>query len=153
MFKLDLENAYEPKIKLLDHRKSKRVPEKHLLLLLLSHFSRVQIHATPQTLPTRLPRPWDSPAKNTGVGCHFLLQRVKVKTESETLSHVQLLVTPWTTTYQALLHPWDFPGENTRVGCHCLLPNSALLTMPKPLTVWITTDYGKFFKRWQCQTI
>ena len=29
--------------------------------------------------PTRLPRPWDSPGKNTGVGCHFLLQRVEVK--------------------------------------------------------------------------
>ena len=43
--------------------------------------------------PTRLPRPWDSPGKNTGVGCHFLLQCIKVKSESEvaqscpTLSH------------------------------------------------------------------
>ena len=33
--------------------------------------------------PTRLRRPWDSPGKNTGVGCHFLLQRMKVKSESE----------------------------------------------------------------------
>ena len=33
--------------------------------------------------PTRLPRPWDSPGKNTGVGCHFLLQCRKVKCESE----------------------------------------------------------------------
>ena len=33
--------------------------------------------------PTRLPRPWDSPGKNTGVGCHFLLQCMKVKNESE----------------------------------------------------------------------
>ena len=33
--------------------------------------------------PTRLPHPWDSPGKNTGVGCHFLLQCVKVKSESE----------------------------------------------------------------------
>ena len=33
--------------------------------------------------PTRLPRPWDSQGKNTGVGCHFPLQCVKVKTESE----------------------------------------------------------------------
>ena len=32
--------------------------------------------------PTRLPHPWDSPGKNTGVGCHFLLQCVKVKSES-----------------------------------------------------------------------
>ena len=29
------------------------------------------------------PRPWDSPGKNTGVGCHFLLQCIKVKSESE----------------------------------------------------------------------
>ena len=33
--------------------------------------------------PTRLPTPWDSPGKNTGVGCHFLLQCMKVKSESE----------------------------------------------------------------------
>ena len=33
--------------------------------------------------PTRLPNPWDSPDKNTGVGCHFLLQCMKVKSESE----------------------------------------------------------------------
>ena len=45
------------------------------LLLLLSHFSPVW--------PTRLPRPWDSPDKNIGVGCHFLLQCMKVKSESE----------------------------------------------------------------------
>ena len=33
--------------------------------------------------PTRLPRPWGSPGKNTGVGCHFPLQCMKVKSESE----------------------------------------------------------------------
>ena len=33
--------------------------------------------------PTRLPRPWDSPGKNTGMGCHFLLQCMKVKNQSE----------------------------------------------------------------------
>ena len=33
--------------------------------------------------PTRLPNPWDSSGKNTGVGCHFLLQCTKVKRESE----------------------------------------------------------------------
>ena len=33
--------------------------------------------------PTRLCSPWDSPGKNTGVGCHFLLQCMKVKSESE----------------------------------------------------------------------
>ena len=49
--------------------------------------------------PTRLPRPWDSPGKNTGVGCQFLLQCMKVKVNS--LSCVWLLPTPWTTAYQA----------------------------------------------------
>ena len=33
--------------------------------------------------PTRLPRPWDSPGKNIGVGCHFLLWCIKVKSESD----------------------------------------------------------------------
>ena len=50
------------------------------LLLLLSHFSRIRLCATPQTA---VPRPWDSPGKNTGVGCHFLLQCMKVKSERE----------------------------------------------------------------------
>ena len=35
--------------------------------------------------PTRLPRPWDSPGKNTGVGCHLLLQCMKVQSESEVI--------------------------------------------------------------------
>ena len=54
-----------------------------LLLLLLSRFSRVRLCATHRWQPTRLPHPWDSPGKNTGVGCHFLLQCIKVKSESE----------------------------------------------------------------------
>ena len=37
----------------------------------------------PRRQPARLCRPWDSPAKNTGVGCHFLLQCMKVKSESK----------------------------------------------------------------------
>ena len=49
--------------------------------------------------PTKLRRPWDSPGKNTGVGCHFLLQCRKVKVKS--LSRVRLLATPWTAAYQA----------------------------------------------------
>ena len=51
--------------------------------------------------PTRLPRPWNSPGKNTGVGCHFLLQCMKVKMKGKALSHVRLLATPWTAAYQA----------------------------------------------------
>ena len=51
--------------------------------MLLSRFSCVRLCATHRQQPTRLPRPWDSPGKNTGVGCHFLLQSMKVKSESE----------------------------------------------------------------------
>ena len=54
-----------------------------LLLLLLSHFSRVRLWVTPKMAAHQSPRPWDSPGKNTGVGCHFLLQCRKVKSESE----------------------------------------------------------------------
>ena len=44
--------------------------------------------------PTRLHRPWDSPGKNTGVGCHFLLQCMKVKSESEVAQSCQTLSDP-----------------------------------------------------------
>ena len=55
--------------------------------------------------PTRLPCPWDSPGKNTGVDCHFLLQCMKVKSESEV-----------TQSCPTLCHPTD-----------CSLPGSSIL--------------------------
>ena len=54
-----------------------------MLLQLLRRFSRVRLCATPETEAHQAPRPWDSPGKNTGVGCHFLFQCMKVKSESE----------------------------------------------------------------------
>ena len=44
--------------------------------------------------PTRLPRPWDSPGKNTGVGCYFLLQCMKVKSEREVAQSCPTLSDP-----------------------------------------------------------
>ena len=44
--------------------------------------------------PTRLPSPWDSPGKNTGVGWHFLLQCMKVKSESEVAQSCPTLSDP-----------------------------------------------------------
>src|SRR5574337_277854 len=44
--------------------------------------------------PTRLPHPWDSRGKNTGVGCHFLLQYMKVKGESEVAQSCPTLCDP-----------------------------------------------------------
>ena len=57
--------------------------------------------------PTRLTRPWDSPGKNTGVGCHFPLQRMKVKSESEV---AQLCPIPSNPMYCNLPGSWDLPG-------------------------------------------
>ena len=74
--------------------------------------------------PTRLRQPWDSPGKNTGVGSHFLLQCMKVKSESEvaqSLSRVRLLATPWTAAYPGSSVHGIFPGKSTGVVCHCLL--------------------------------
>ena len=53
--------------------------------------------------PTRLPRPWDSPGKNTGVGCHFLLQCMKVKSESEVAQSCPTLSNPM---------DWSLPGSS-----------------------------------------
>ena len=74
-----------------------------MLLLLLSRFSRVDSVRPHRRQPTRLPRPWDSPGKNTGVGCHFLLQRMKVKSEGE--------VSQW---FSTLSDPMDcsLPGSS-----------------------------------------
>ena len=44
--------------------------------------------------PTRFPRPWDSPGKNTGVGCHCLLQCMKVKSEREVAQSFPTLCNP-----------------------------------------------------------
>ena len=73
--------------------------------------------------PAGLPHPWDSPGKNTGVGCcHFLLQCMKVKSEREVApSCPTRLFTTHGLQPTRLLHPWDFPGKITGVGCHCLL--------------------------------
>ena len=64
------------------------------LLLLLSRFSRVRLCATPETAAHQAPRPWGSPGKNTGVGCRFLLQCMKVKSESEVVQSCRTLSDP-----------------------------------------------------------
>ena len=71
--------------------------------------------------PTRLPHPWDSPGKNTGVGSHFLLQSMRVKSEIEVTQSCPTLNDPmaWLQPTR-LLRPWEFPGEGTGVGCHCI---------------------------------
>ena len=75
--------------------------------------------------PTRLPHPWDSPGKNTGVGCRFLLQCRKVKSESEVAQLCPTISNPMNCS--PLLHPWDFPGKSTGVGRHHLLRSHTLV--------------------------
>ena len=65
---------------------------------------------TDPTEPTRLPRPWDSPGKNTGVGCHFLLQCMKVKSESEVAQSCSTQ-RPHGLQPTRLLRPWDFSRQ------------------------------------------
>ena len=81
--------------------------------------------------PTRRSRPWDSPGKNTGVGCHFLLQCMKVKSEREVAQLCLTLHDPMA----RLLHLWDFPGESTEMGCQCLLQSYGLANLKTRVTI------------------
>ena len=81
--------------------------------------------------PTRLPHPWGSLGKNTGVGCHFFLQCMKGKSESEVAQSCPTQ-RPHGLQPTRLLRPWDFPGKSTGVGRHYLLWG-----MPYPfLNLW-----------------
>ena len=80
--------------------------------------------------PTRLPHPWDSPGKNTGVVAISFSNAGKWKVKVKSLSCVRLPATPWTAPTR-LLRPWDFPGTSTGVGCHCLLQYTKKLFMIK----------------------
>ena len=66
--------------------------------------------------PTRLLRPWDSPGKNTGVGCHFLLQCTKMKTEGEVAQSCPTLSAPHGLQPTRLLHPWIFQARELEWG-------------------------------------
>ena len=87
-------------------------------MLMLSHFSRVR---PLRQQPTRLRRPWDSSGKNTGVGCLFLFECMKVKSENEVAQSCPTLLDAMDCSPPRLLCPWDFPGKSAGVGCHCLL--------------------------------
>ena len=94
--------------------------------------------------PTRLPRPWDSPGKNTGVGCHFLLQCMKGKVKVKSLSCVWLLVTPRTAAYQAPLSMgfsrWDYWS-----GLPCPPPGDLPDPKIEPASLTSPALAGRFF--------
>ena len=88
--------------------------------------------------PTRLSCPWDSPGKNTGVGCHFLLQMhesEKWKVKVKSLSRVQLPAIPWTAAYQAPLS-MGFSSQEYWSG----------VPLPSPLDSWVTV-WSSFLRK------
>ena len=103
-------------------------------LLLLSHFSRDRLCATPSLGFSRQEHwsglPFPSPMH---------------KSESEVTQSCLTLRDPHGLQSTRLLHPWDFPGKSTGVGCHCLLQITAL-----PLMNYLT--FGKSFhlSKFQC---
>ena len=77
--------------------------------------------------PTRLPHPWDSPGKNTGVGCHLLFQCMKVKSESEVAQSCPTLSDPMDCglpgssvhgLFQARVLAWDAIAFSIKVLYH-----------------------------------
>ena len=110
-----------------------------LLLLLLSRFSHVRLCVTPWTVAHRLLCPRNSPGKNTGVGCHFLLQCMKVKSESEVTQSCPTLRDPMDCSPQASLSmgfsrqeywsglPFPFPGDLPDPGIDPTSPASPVL--------------------------
>ena len=71
--------------------------------------------------PTRLPRSWDSPSKKTGVGCHFLLQCMKVKSEGEIAWSCLTLSDPMDCSLPGSSIHGIFQARVLEWGCHCLL--------------------------------
>ena len=83
--------------------------------------------------PNRLPHPWDSPGKNTGVGCHCLLQCMKVKSESEV-----------TQSYLTLSDPMDcsLPGSSVHGILHARVLEWGAIAFstpdPSPLVICLS---------------
>ena len=75
--------------------------------------SRVQLFVIPWTVATRLFHPWDFPGKNTGVGCHFLLQCNARNTSS--IPGQEDPLEKRTATYSSTL-AWKIPGQRIQVG-------------------------------------
>ena len=108
--------------------------------------------------PTRLPYPWDSPGKNTGVGCHFLLQCMKVKSQSEVAQSCPTLRDPIDCSlpgssvhgiFQARVLEWDATAFSKTVYtpklCYhpyirlLLIPNDSIIISILQLRQWQST--------------
>ena len=106
--------------------------------------SRVQLWRPHGLQPTRLLRPWDFPGKNIGVGCHFLLQWMQVKSESEVAQLCPTLAMPWTKTCQA---PLSMRSSRKEYWSMLLCPPPGDLPDPgmEPVPLMPSALAGRFF--------
>ena len=92
-----------------------------LTIIILAEFAKSLQSCLTLCDPIRLPRPWDSPGKNTGVGCHFLLQCMKVKSEREVAQSCPTLSDPMDCRLPGSSIHRIFQARVLEWGCHCLL--------------------------------
>ena len=126
-----------------------------LVVLVVQSLSHVQLFVTPWTVARQAPLPMGFPGKNTGVGCHFLLQGIFLtqgsnphllhcQVDSFSLSHqespliylfssvqllsnVQLFATPWTTAFQASLSITNFRSSLKLTSTESVMPSNHLI--------------------------
>ena len=121
------------------------------------------------SVQTRLPRPWESPGKNTGVGCHFLLQCMKVKSESEVAQSCATPSDPMDCSLPGCSVHGIFQAKVPESGaivckyfkvlwasflyclCCCLVSKSCLILFdtspPGSFVEWVAISYSKGYSR------
>ena len=99
--------------------------------------------------PTRLLCPWDSPGKNTGVGCHFLLQWMRVKSESEVAQSYPTLSNPMDCSLPGSSVHGTFQARVLKWGAIAF--STWYLTSPiKGYALWTANTYGALTVRQSC---
>ena len=120
-------------------------------LLLLSHFSRVRLCATPQMAAHQAPPSLDSPGKNTGVGCHFLLQCMKVKSESEVTQSCPTLSDPMDCSLPGSSNHGIFRARVLEWGAIAFSGWNSLVTKKTdPFGYWLGSPGGSDSKECAC---
>ena len=99
--------------------------------------------------PTRLPRPWDSLGKNTGVACHFLLQCMKVKRESGVAQSCPTLRDPM---------DCSLPGSSVHEIFQARVPEWVAISFPRGSPqprdrTWVSRIVGRRFTLWATREV